>query len=1202
MGNCLSSLVSAAEAVFKSSWQAAVLIVIVFGLQAALRTWLSARWRFALWYLVLARLVIPVFPGSPLSLFNYAQPPRVRMFQGAADRESPRPQVFREPRSHGHITIRNAAKDFEYTAPETTALQSPVLPPLELPQVIPGKPLLSGKQFLGLIWLFGALFLGVRLAWNIGSISRLTRGSEPIENELVQRLLEECKCRIGVKNKVRILKSDNFKSPCLIGFFKPRLQMPSLMVRDFSEQELRLIFLHELAHVKRRDIAINWIGTLAQIVHWFNPLVWLALNRMRADRELACDALALTVAGEQQRGAYGDTIIRLLEGYSKGPVIAGSVGILEGRHRMKERIRMIARFRVPSRWSFLAIPLLTGIGVICLTDAQVPGASPNPDLPQKAQGAERADAKPQMVVHVVSETGEPIAQATVQANYFTPDDSEGHDMISDAEGIARVPTRKHPEQPISGMNLWVVAPGFVPKRVRWNRYNIPVEYTFKLPPATAVSGRVVNLKGEPVPDVQIRVEGSGLTNERDEEIQFHPRLNAVTTDSAGRWRCNFIPTDFKEVRLILTHPNYAVTLKTVELPNGFSQQNRLVLERANTIKGRILDTQAKPIADATVREVHNFGWRRAWVKSDANGNFILEGLRSAKTLVVVQAEGRTPEVREFNLTSDENGVEFRMKKGDRVAGHVTDQFGEPVAGVQVGTGADDKGLVKVEFKAQTDSAGRFKWNSAPEEPLLFDLRSPGIEFVHDLELGPGEHEIKVKREGLDRILITGRVIDNKTGEPVRSFHVTVGESELTGWNNWTSLGTDGNSGEFKLPIGKPAPYPQFVLQITAPGFFPMLSSNLTVNAGDQRLEFRMKKGQHLTGAVFFPNGKPVAGVPVFFCVGNSAPYIDKPGEAREPMERASTLTGPDGTFQLDPRADQQGVVIVHADGYLEIPIDEFEKSNRFILEPYGRIEGTLYINGKSAAGETITVSSKVYPYEARLTERGRTPFSSVWLTTETDEKGHFVIEKVPPGERQIWQVLNFREEKGVPRIIPTTHETYVRVKAGETSKIDLGLGGQKVVGMIRLKNAPERFDWSHDVQQLQPKPPISDLPLVNDFPNRKEWISAFQKTAEADRAFRTSKEGREFEQTHRRYAAMFDENGSFVINDVLPGKYTFLIRLTTPTKPGTGASNGFPFPGPQLAETNITVLVPTASQITPVDLGTIELEAKSPDKNRAATR
>ncbi len=1189
MQEWFSSLTQAGGWVLKASGQASVLILVVMAVQGALRSRLSPRWRFALWYLVLARLLLPAFPESAVSIFNLA-PTRsiqsMRTIQNQPTAPDPTPLT----RTH--------------TMPEPLAFPETTVEPLNESRspapLLPSEPAsvtqarVSILQMLAAIWLAGMCALAACILLGLRGMSHRLRCSQPVEDKVILQLLEQCKARVQVRQKVRVFSSDQFQSPCLVGFLTPRLQLPGKLLQSFTEQELRLIFLHELAHVKRRDILINWLCTVAQLLHWFNPLVWFAFSRMHAHREVACDALALTAAGEQEREVYGDTIIRLLEGFTPGSTVAGSVGILEDRHQIKERIRMIARFKIASRWSLLAAPLLLVIGVLCLTDAQVsvPLATP------QQTGANPLN--PKMVVKVLNENGKPLANVPVQANFFTEDDWEGHDVVTDAQGFARIPQPNHPEQPIRGMNLWVVSPNHPPRVVRWNQYNIPVEYTFKLTPGKALSGLVINEKGQPVANTQVRIQGPGVQGDHDEEIQFHGRLNKMITDANGRWSCNFIPPDFKELRMILTHTNYAVTEKTLSLPAAFSEENRITLARANTIMGRVFTDTGEPVAGARIREVHNFGWRKAETKTDSEGNFILQGLRTGSTLIVVQADGRAPDGNTVDISGDVNGMEFRLKKGNRFSGRVIDQAGQPVLNVEVGIGSDNQGLKKVEFETHTDAQGRFEWNSGPDEALLFYVRGKGVRFVHDLNLGPGEHEIKVVREESDHILITGKVVDAKTGQPISEFHITIGEE----WNgdmvNWTSLGTDGHAGEFKLPIGKPARYPRFVLQATAPGYFPTLSSNLTMEGGDQTIELRMPKGAPLAGTVVFSDGKPVSGTPVFLCGAHSAPYMDKPGQVQNDMEGYSTTTGTNGAFRLNPIAQQHSVVIVHPDGYLEIPVAAFEETNRFVLRPYGRVEGILFVNGKPSAGETITVSSMHYRYGLPGTPKRDFPLINIYLSATTDPSGKFVFDKVPPGDRQIWQAL--ARETSTRGPIATHHQTFVAVRAGETSRVDLGLGGKKVVGRVTLKGSPENFDWKRDLQRLEPKPPIPNRPLQKDFADMKAWGAAAQKFGQADRAFWQSPEGYEFARSHRSYCAVFDDKGNFTINDVLPGPYTFTVRLTEEQTSGPLGPSKLPFHGRPIAEGLVDVIVPGGEGSATVDAGEMVLEAKQPPNGRASAQ
>jgi hypothetical protein len=163
------------------------------------------------------------------------------------------------------------------------------------------------------------------------------------------------------------------------------------VTQKFDADELRHILLHELAHLKRHDVAINWLASLLQAIHWFNPVIWLAMARLRNDRELAADELVLSLtAGEAPpRDAYGNTLVKLLQTLSAGkPALSGTVGILERAHPMRRRITMIAQFhgKFARRWTLAAAACMLVLLGVGLTDA-VRGGDSKPAGPATTQKA-----------------------------------------------------------------------------------------------------------------------------------------------------------------------------------------------------------------------------------------------------------------------------------------------------------------------------------------------------------------------------------------------------------------------------------------------------------------------------------------------------------------------------------------------------------------------------------------------------------------------------------------------------------------------------------------------------------------------------------------------------------------------------------------------------------------------------------------------
>jgi beta-lactamase regulating signal transducer with metallopeptidase domain len=338
---------------WRTSCQASLVIVVVLVAQWLLRNHLAPRWRHALWLLVLLRLALPGSVESPFSLFNWARLP------------SPAPAV---ESSNAPIVPESDSPAEEWVEAGATQPTQPA-PPAPAPR--------SGWSRWGLIWLAGALSLPAYLAVSTWRLGRGIRRQRPLTDSTVLNLLEDCKQEMGVHTPLVLIETPAVASPALFGWIRPRLLLPVGLTRSFSPAELRYVFLHELSHLKRGDIPWNWLAAVPLALHWFNPLIWFAFRRMRADGELACDALALSHTGETERHRYGHTIIRLLESFSSPAIAPSLAGLSENHNQMQQRIRMIAKFRKTHRWPILVAPVFTVLALLTLTDAQSQSSSGN---------------------------------------------------------------------------------------------------------------------------------------------------------------------------------------------------------------------------------------------------------------------------------------------------------------------------------------------------------------------------------------------------------------------------------------------------------------------------------------------------------------------------------------------------------------------------------------------------------------------------------------------------------------------------------------------------------------------------------------------------------------------------------------------------------------------------------------------------------
>lgn len=356
--------------VFEASWQAAVLAAVVVLLCLLLHDRLSARWRCALWLVVVARLLLLVTPASPVSLFNLV--PACLVSSNARNAGDEAVGLSVVDLSTSAFVPRFADRDVSPRAQADAA-------GLPLPDGRPIAP--SGQEaqwlrgevpwalFAG-VWLLGGLVLAARMAVRTVRLHSLINSCEPVDDAEVWRVFEETRRELGVRRRVSLLSSPQGVGPAVAGVFRPKLVLSASLLNQFSPDEFQLVFLHELSHIRRHDLVVQQLWMLAGILHWFNPVVWFSARRWQADRELACDEAVLASLDGHHQAAYGRAILHVMDSVSPFRPVPGAVGAVMSRDFLTRRIAMIARYRpLPRRWTFLAAGLLLLLVPVGLTNA-----------------------------------------------------------------------------------------------------------------------------------------------------------------------------------------------------------------------------------------------------------------------------------------------------------------------------------------------------------------------------------------------------------------------------------------------------------------------------------------------------------------------------------------------------------------------------------------------------------------------------------------------------------------------------------------------------------------------------------------------------------------------------------------------------------------------------------------------------------------
>ncbi len=369
-----TSLVACGQWLLKTTSQGSLLVCLILLIKVVLRDRLPARWHYLLWLVLLARLVLPWTPPSRISVYRlipYSLPSSHATSAVSVTRSGGTGARLDVPTGDAPLA-RGATADRTAIPPGSPS--GDVEPTVVVPRVTahaPGGFLCLLASALPWVWLAGAALLAGRILIRVFGLRRIVGSERPVTDQQTLDLLEDCKMQMQVRTLVGVVITDKVKTPALFGFLRPRILLPQGLTETLGPDGLHCVFLHELAHLKRRDIYLAWLVCLLQVLHWFNPLIWFAFRRMRADQEVAADALALTAARVEESRRYGQTIVGLIERLSRPQDLPSLAGIVESPSHIERRIRAIAGFERDSRRSLpWVVALLILVACISLTDAR----------------------------------------------------------------------------------------------------------------------------------------------------------------------------------------------------------------------------------------------------------------------------------------------------------------------------------------------------------------------------------------------------------------------------------------------------------------------------------------------------------------------------------------------------------------------------------------------------------------------------------------------------------------------------------------------------------------------------------------------------------------------------------------------------------------------------------------------------------------
>ena len=280
---------------------------------------------YALWGVVLFRLLCPVSIGSDFSVYNLFDTPT-------------------EESGTATSIIEYVPSNIVHTEYPAVALPVPGISDAineTLPQgeeQLRADPL-EGPIFVATyVWMAGVLAMVI---YSIVSYIRLRR-----------------KLSVVVPLRDNIFIADDIKSPFVVGLFRPKIYLPC----NLGDKEQEYIILHEQHHIKRLDHVMKALAFLALAIHWFNPLVWVAFVLASKDMEMSCDEAVIRKVGGDVRADYSASLLTLATGRR---IIAGTP-LAFGEGDTKGRINNLSKWKKPAVWVVLLAVLACAILAIGL--------------------------------------------------------------------------------------------------------------------------------------------------------------------------------------------------------------------------------------------------------------------------------------------------------------------------------------------------------------------------------------------------------------------------------------------------------------------------------------------------------------------------------------------------------------------------------------------------------------------------------------------------------------------------------------------------------------------------------------------------------------------------------------------------------------------------------------------------------------------
>ncbi len=851
------------------------------------------------------------------------------------------------------------------------------------------------------IWISGAFIVLLPFLFAVVLPHLRHRDLEAIIDPEWKNTIVELSKKLGLRARTRAYSSDHQSVPAVYGAVFPYLVMPTGW-RHWSQTQLECVLLHELAHLKRHDVAAQYLGRIAAAVYWFNPLAWYALRQLRIERELACDDTVLQTG--TRASDYASQLIRTCRMARWSPMNLGVA--MAHSARLDDRIIAIldgARYRVlPSRrasWltAFLMLSLSIAIGVPVMVAGPSMRTGMMDEAPLSSEGATAIEQGTDLPV------GEAVGRADASVIART------HQTMTFSGQVL------HGETPIEGatITLWqrFIAEGFYKD---WH----PRESLDSEPKTVAVSGK-------------------------NGEFEF-----TISTSDLVDTPKNIWPNPWELIQVVASKDGMGVGWCKVKELND---RKKIWIRNTVPVHGRVIDLEGQPVRGAEVHvlaiqgkaESYSYLAQPTWtgltrnIKTDDNGRFTIVGLptNTIDIRLYVQSSSIATKIFRIDQIDSEKLVEVIVEPTKPITGTIVDvESGQPIAGAVV-YGEDERMLRTV--RALTNERGEYKLLGLPKSKkyaLTVHALHPSKYVVRysDVVDTPGLASLVYNMTMRRGVPVHVRVIDKRTRELLypevhysptvdnpnfreatrelyhptdgyRQFHVADADGIVRfcaypgrGLINIQLQGTRGY-----LPVGNS---PELMENVKTDITFSILGHAYAVvypKASDEPLELTLEAdpGETMAIKLVDDRGMPVegaAGVNQYFNAFDNEHDMGMMDRAGSPgphygKGHGSEIKGDLFTASMLERGKPRLLVFTHREHKLmAMAIGDAEKPlQQITLKPWATVTGRLLdANGNPLVDTEVAVN---YP---AVKAEGDWPIQP---KGKTDALGRFAIERLIPG-------------------------------------------------------------------------------------------------------------------------------------------------------------------------------------------------------------